>query len=198
MKKLIILGVLGGLIIYSCNSNNSGDKKPFTQGIQNYDAEIAGSTSFANTGAPELELKAEPSATPVEGPAEEAETRGVVHLTKESFLKEVVDYESNPNEWIYKGQLPAMIDFYADWCRPCKITSPIIEELAKEYAGKIQFFKIDVQTEQELAAAFGIQSIPSFLFIPMEEMPVMSMGIAQTPEETKAMFQKQIEDILMK
>ena len=113
------------------------------------------------------------------------------------FLDEIVDYESNPGQWDYKGELPGLIDFYADWCRPCRITSPIMEELAVEYAGKIKFYKIDVQKEQELAAIFGVQSIPTFLFIPKNDTPVMSAGIAATPEQTKEMFRQQIEEILL-
>jgi thioredoxin len=118
-------------------------------------------------------------------------------LTKQMFLDQIMDYESNPNEWIYKGDMPGLIDFYADWCRPCRITSPILEELAQEYAGKIIVYKVDVQAEQELAAVFGIQSIPSFLYIPKDDTPVMSSGIAQTPEATKEMFRKQIDEILL-
>lgn len=121
-----------------------------------------------------------------------------VHLTKQTFLEQIMDYEKNQTEWVYKGQLPGIVDFYADWCRPCKITSPILDELAKEYAGKIQIYKINIDKEQELAAVFGVQSIPTFLFIPMKGNPTMSAGIAQTPEETKAMFKKQIEEILLK
>ena len=118
-------------------------------------------------------------------------------LTKQMFLEQIMDYESNPSEWIYKGDKPSLIDFYADWCRPCRITSPILEELAQEYAGKIKVYKIDVQAEQELASVFGVQSIPSFLYIPKGETPVMSSGIAQTPEATKEMFRKQIDEILL-
>lgn len=118
-------------------------------------------------------------------------------LTKQMFLDQIMDYESNPNEWIYKGDMPGLIDFYADWCRPCRITSPILEELAQEYAGKIVVYKIDVQAEQELASVFGIQSIPSFLYIPKNDTPVMSSGIAQTPEATKEMFRRQIDEILL-
>lgn len=118
-------------------------------------------------------------------------------LTKQMFLDEIMDYESNPNEWIYKGELPGLVDFYADWCRPCRITSPILEDLAQEYEGKIRIYKIDIQKEQELAAVFGIQSIPAFLFIPKYDQPVMSAGIAQTPEQTKEMFRKQIDEILL-
>jgi thioredoxin 1 len=120
-----------------------------------------------------------------------------INLDKQKFLDQIVDYESNPQEWIYKGELPGLIDFYADWCRPCRMTSPIIEDLAKEYAGRIQVYKIDIQAEQELAAVFGIQSIPSFLFIPKNDRPVMSSGIASTPEATREMFKQQIEEILL-
>ena len=118
-------------------------------------------------------------------------------LTKQMFLDEIMDYESNPSEWIYKGELPGLVDFYADWCRPCRITSPILEDLAQEYEGKIKIYKVDVQREQELASVFGIQSIPAFLFIPKDDKPVMSAGIAQTPEQTKEMFRKQIDEILL-
>lgn len=118
-------------------------------------------------------------------------------LTKQMFLDQIMDYESNPDEWIYKGDMPGLIDFYADWCRPCRITSPILEELAQEYAGKIVVYKVDVQAEQELASVFGIQSIPSFLYIPKDDTPVMSSGIAQTPEATKDMFRRQIDEILL-
>ena len=120
-----------------------------------------------------------------------------VQLNKQMFLDEIDDYESNPEQWNYKGELPGLIDFYADWCRPCRITSPIMEELAVEYAGKIKFYKVDVQKEQELAAIFGVQSIPAFLFIPKDDTPVMSAGIAATPEQTKEMFRQQIDEILL-
>jgi thioredoxin len=121
-----------------------------------------------------------------------------IHLTKQTFLEKVMDYEKNTTEWKYKGELPAIVDFYADWCRPCKITSPILDELAKEYVGKIQVYKINIDEERELASVFGVQSIPTFLFIPMIGNPTMSAGIAQTPEQTKEMFKKQIEEILLK
>lgn len=121
-----------------------------------------------------------------------------VNLNKTLFLERIVDYEKNPGQWNYKGELPGVINFYADWCRPCRITSPILEELALEYSGKIQFYKVDVQAEQELASIFGIQAIPSFLFIPKNAQPVMSSGIAATPEMTKEMFRQQINEILLK
>jgi thioredoxin len=97
------------------------------------------------------------------------------HLTKETFLEKVFDYE-NSSEWSYRGELPAVIDFYADWCGPCKMVAPIIEELSREYEGKVSFYKVDTEAEQELAAAFGIQSIPSLLFIPKDGKPQMAAG----------------------
>ncbi len=97
------------------------------------------------------------------------------HLTKDTFLKEVFDYENN-KEWKFEGTIPAVIDFYADWCGPCKMVAPIIEELSKEYEGKVNFYKIDTEAEQELAGAFGIQSIPSLLFIPVDGKPQMAAG----------------------
>lgn len=101
---------------------------------------------------------------------------GAIHLTKEEFLKKVANYETNPKEWKYLGDKPCLIDFYADWCGPCKAVAPILEELAKEYDGQIYIYKIDTDREQELASAFGIRSIPSLLFVPMEGKPQMSMG----------------------
>jgi thioredoxin len=119
------------------------------------------------------------------------------HLTKQAFLDKVMDYEKNPKEWVFKGDKPCVIDFYADWCPPCRITSPIMEELAQEYAGRINVYKVNVDQEKELAALFGIQSIPSFLYCPMNGKPSMSSGIAQTKEATKTMFKQQIETLLL-
>jgi len=97
------------------------------------------------------------------------------HLTKETFLSKVFNYETN-KEWKYEGDKPCVIDFYADWCGPCKMVAPILEELAKEYNGKIEIYKVNTEVEQELAAVFGIRSIPSLLFVPLEGQPQMAMG----------------------
>lgn len=97
------------------------------------------------------------------------------HLTKESFKEKVFDFETE-KEWKYKGSLPCIIDFYADWCGPCRMVAPVLEELSKEYDGKVNIYKVDTEAEQELAGVFGIRSIPSILFVPMEGQPQMSMG----------------------
>jgi thioredoxin 1 len=113
------------------------------------------------------------------------------HLTKASFLAKIFNYEAN-KEWKFEGELPCIIDFYADWCQPCKMVAPILEELAKEYEGKINIYKIDTEAEQELAGAFGIRSIPSILFCPKEGQPQMSMGAL--PKDS---FKQAIEEILI-
>src|SRR5210317_1779337 len=112
-------------------------------------------------------------------------------LTKETFLKKVFNYEQN-KEWKFEGDKPCIIDFYADWCAPCKMVAPILEELSQEYAGKIEIFKIDTEAEQELASVFGIRSIPSILFIPKEGEPQMAAGAL--PKQT---FQEVINKELL-
>ena len=97
------------------------------------------------------------------------------HLSKETFQQKVFNYELN-QEWKFEGNLPCLIDFYADWCGPCKMVAPILEELSTEFEGKINIYKVNTEEEQELAAAFGIRSIPSLLFCPKEGKPQMAMG----------------------
>ena len=101
---------------------------------------------------------------------------GVIKLNKALFLKRVINYEKNPNKWVYLGDKPAVIDFYADWCGPCRRLSPIIEELAKEYSGEIYFYKINVDNEKELAETMGISSLPTLVFVPMKGTPSATTG----------------------
>lgn len=98
------------------------------------------------------------------------------YLTYDSFIEKVWDFESNPEEWIYKGDTPCVIDFYADWCKPCKMVAPIMDDLADTYKGKVKIYKIDTDKEKELASVFRIRSIPSVLFIPKEGKPKMQTG----------------------
>ncbi len=114
----------------------------------------------------------------------------VEFLTKETFIEKVFDYENN-KEWKYEGDKPALIDFYADWCGPCKMVAPILEELAEEYSDKLNIYKIDTEAQQELAGVFGIKSIPSLLFVPKDGQPQMAMGAL--PKDT---FEKAIKDVL--
>ena len=118
---------------------------------------------------------------------------GTIHLTKAEFLSKVSNYETNPTEWKYLGDKPCIIDFYASWCGPCKTVAPILEDLAKEYEGQIYIYKIDTEAEQELAAAFGIRSIPTILFCPIGEAPQMAQGAL--PKDT---FKKAINELLLK
>jgi thioredoxin 1 len=122
----------------------------------------------------------------------ESTTNQVVHLTTQEFKDKVFNYEAS-KEWKYAGTLPAIIDFYADWCGPCKIVAPVLEDLAREYSGQIVVYKVDTENEQELAAVFGIQSIPTLLFIPRDGQPQAAMGAL--PKQT---FKKVIEDVLLK
>ena len=103
------------------------------------------------------------------------------HLTKETFLKKVFNYEKN-KEWKFEGDLPCVIYFLAPWCEPCKVVGPIIDELSEEYKGKVNFYKVNTDEEQELGGAFGIKSIPSLLFVPKEGKPQMTTGAL--PKET--------------
>ena len=113
------------------------------------------------------------------------------HLTKETFKQKVFNFEAN-KDWKYEGTKPAIIDFYADWCGPCRMVTPILEELKDEYGDKLEIYKIDTEAERELSAMFGIQSIPSLLFVPVDGQPQMAMGAL--PKET---FRQAIGDVLL-
>ena len=112
------------------------------------------------------------------------------NLTRETFLEKVFNYTEN-KDWKFEGDKPGLIDFYADWCGPCKMLAPILEELSQEYGDKINIYKIDTEAEQELAAAFGIRSIPSMLFCPMDAEPQMANGALP-----KAELERVIADVL--
>lgn len=118
---------------------------------------------------------------------------GTINLTKEKFLKSVMNYEENNTEWKYLGDKPCIIDFYASWCGPCKMVAPILEELSNEYSEDIYIYKVDTEVEEELAAVFGIRSIPTMLFCPMDGNPEISSGALPKTE-----LKKIINDVLLK
>lgn len=116
----------------------------------------------------------------------------VIVLDKADFLTKVYNFEKNQNEWVYEGDKPCIVDFYADWCGPCRQVSPILKKLAMEYKDQIVVYKVNVDNEKELAMAFGIQSIPTFLFVPVNGDPQLAMGAF--PKET---FEQQIKTFLL-
>ena len=116
----------------------------------------------------------------------------VTMLSADMFRKLVWDYQKSPNSFVFNGDVPVIVDFYAVWCRPCKIVSPVMDELAKEYKGKLRIYKVDTDAQRELAGLFNIQSIPSILFVPKTGKPSMSVGAS--PKET---YVQAIRDVLL-
>lgn len=171
MKKLIFtlpLFLLLVLTLEACNGKSSAKEN--------------------NEGEPLVTVKAESKVA--EGVA--------ISITREQFLTKIMDYTKGGDNFKYLGDKPAIVDFWASWCGPCRIASPILDELAKEYAGKIYIYKVDTQKEQQISAEIGIQSIPTFLYFPMDGKPFITQGIARTPEETKKMFKDIIDNQLLK
>lgn len=142
-------------------------------------AELSGAGRPAEEQGVEMTGAARPDE---ETAAKEKPTTRVVHITKADFLKKVYDFEKNPDEWRYLGSQPAIVDFYADWCGPCRQLSPVLDELAKEYSGKLTIYKVNVDNERGLATFFGIRSIPTLLFIPMKGKPQRSLGALSKTE----------------
>ena len=173
MKNVIsILTLTTALVFGSCNSGSSGNPDLKSKQGNSQGTETANpGTSDASSGKPEF-------------------------LTKETFLAKVWNYEKNPQEWVYEGDTPAIIDFYADWCGPCKKVAPALEELAQEYAGKVYIYKINVDNEPELAGLFGVRNIPTFLIIPKTGKPSLASGASANHAENKQRFKKVIDDLL--
>jgi len=168
MKKIGYLIVLTTFMFMSCNGT-SGSKEGSTVSNASAKSPDGGSTKTETTaGKPEL-------------------------LTAETFKLKVMDYEKNTQQWVFEGDKPAIVDFYADWCRPCRMIAPILEELSVEYKGKIDVYKVDTEAQRELASIFGIQSLPTVLFIPMEGKPSMQKGAL--PKES---YKQIIDDFLLK
>ena len=113
-------------------------------------------------------------------------------MTKEQFLRKIADYEKNPDSFRFLGSRPALIDFYAGWCGPCKMLAPVLEELSDEYAGRVDIYKVDVEQEEELAALFRVRSIPTLVYIPMDGKIRVTQGAVGKPQLKEA-----IENILL-
>jgi len=151
MKKIGYLSVIMVFLVIGC-SNTTGNQETNSSKNQTVASTTAGDEPTASGNAkPE-------------------------HLTKETFKQKVMNYEKNPQQWVFEGDKPAIVDFYADWCKPCRMISPIMEELAVEYNGKVNFYKVDTDSEKELAAVFGISSLPTVLFIPASGNPSAQKG----------------------
>jgi len=168
MKKTGFLFVLIIFLLVSCNGTSGGDK---------------GGTS---TGSAAGITKADDNQTASPGGKPQ-------HLTEKTFKQKVMDYDKNPKQWVFEGDKPAIVDFYADWCRPCKMIAPYLEELSAEYAGKIDVYKVNTDEERELAAVFGIESLPTVLFIPMQGRPSSQLGAM--PKES---YKKIIDEFLLR
>ena len=117
----------------------------------------------------------------------------VIQLTKSEFIQRVYDYEKNPDKWVFKGNKPVIIDFYADWCAPCRMLSPVLHSLAEKYKDDIVIYKVNTEKERDLAAAFGIRSLPTLLFVPIDEIPQMAQGALP-----KDVIENGINELLLK
>lgn len=164
--KFIIIALASVMVLASCNQNagKSGQKANDKEIKQELNSQIT-DNKMAKT----------------------------INLTRADFLSKVANYEDSPENWVYLGDKPCIIDFYADWCGPCKVVAPILEELAAEYEGQIYIYKVDTEAEQQLAADFGIRSIPTLLFCPVGENPQMAQGALP-----KDAFKQAISEILLK
>ena len=161
----------------------AGEQNAEVPNAERLTAEQKAELSGAGRPAAELGVEMTDAVRPdEETAAKEKPTTKVVHITKADFLKKVYDFEKNPDEWKYLGSQPAIVDFYADWCGPCRQLSPVLDELAKEYSGKLIIYKVNVDNERGLATFFGIRSIPTLLFIPMKGKPQRSLGALSKTE----------------
>jgi thioredoxin len=168
MRKIGYLFIMATFLFISC-SGTSGSREGNEPGKATSAAKDGGSDASA------------------------AKTAKPILLTAETFKQKVMDYEKNPQQWVYEGDKPAIVDFYADWCRPCRMIAPILEELAVEYEGQIDIYKVDTEAQRELASIFGITSLPTVLFIPMDGNPSAQRGAL--PKES---FKQIIDEFLLK
>jgi len=173
MKRIIlVIMLLSPVFMYACQ--NSGSKE-------------AGETKEVKERVVEKQI----------APKEEGdEDKAAITINEQEFKEKIMNYEKN-DTWNFKGDKPCIVDFYADWCAPCRVTSPILEDLAKEYEGQINVYKVDIEKDKKLASVFGVRSIPTFLYCPEDGKPSKTTGIGNSKEETRQMFKKNIEEILL-
>jgi len=178
MKKFNYIFLLLAAILVSCNGvTGSNTEKETTTTEANASAEVTKTSEVVPEGDDHSEDgKAKP-----------------IHLDKETFKAKVMDYEKNPKQWVFEGDKPCVIDFYADWCKPCRMIAPIMEELAVEYEGQIDIYKVDTQVQKELAAVFGVQSLPTVVFVPASGQPSAQKGAM--PKES---YKQIIDEFLLK
>lgn len=195
MKKSFLILAIASFLLNACSSNASetGESTNMTTAAAPETEEAQAAVSASIPGEDPEALKETNPSEPLKESAKAAEinTKPVM-LNAASFKEKVFNYEKNPNAWVYEGGRPCIIDFYADWCKPCKLVAPIMDELAEKYAGQVDIYKVDTQVERELAQVFGIRSIPSVLFCPAEGQPQMTQGAL--PKET---YEQVIKEFLL-
>jgi len=185
MRRNILNIVAAGFILCSISACNNSEVVNDKVSIDNAIVEKTIDKDATVMESSDTEVKADADAS-VEGKVRKINTA--------TFIDEIFDYKANPTKWVYKGSKPAIIDFYATWCGPCKRVAPIMDELAEKYKGQVNFYKIDTDQEKELSGTvFGIRSIPSILYIPVDGQPMMSTGLSAKDE-----YIKQIETQLLK
>jgi thioredoxin len=168
MKKTVYFFALLIFLFVGCNGTSEREKVGVSQKSVAEATDAGGNKTASTDGKPE-------------------------HLTEKTFKEKVMDYDKNPKQWVFEGNKPAIVDFYADWCRPCRMIAPYLEELAVEYAGKIDFYKVDTDDQRELASVFDIESLPTVWFIPLQGRPSTQMGAM-----TKESYKKIIDEFLLK
>lgn len=168
MKKILILMAGVAILAISCNQNNQVTDESDNSVAQKEQVDLDKKTVEKN-------IESQPVSEPDKN-VEEGNGGKVVMLTTEEFKKKIWNYTENPSSWVYEGDLPCVIDFYADWCKPCKMVAPIMDELAAQYDGKVNIYKVNTDHNRELSSVFQIRSIPTVMYIPAQGDPSMQVG----------------------
>lgn len=183
-QSLVLAIMTATLVVSACNSGSRQEQHATQQQISDTAVNLFEdpASMTADNGA-----ELDPSTKAVN-----TSSGKVIQMTTAEFKKKIFNYDKNPDEWIFEGERPCIVDFYADWCRPCKLVAPIMDELAIKYAGQIDIYKVNTDQERELSQVFGIRSIPSMLFCPAEGKPQMTSGAL--PKET---YEEVIQNFLL-